>query len=535
MGSLARASICLLLALGCRRAAVVAKEDPAPVDAAPKLAEDPLLVHGKVVDLKTFKVVHHLVSQMPLAEYAAGELGWVVARGGVVEGYELTTGKRRFATAARCGSMSRWDRRTVCRQDDQLHIIDENGDTRSAKIGGGPWNYDLLATTILVRHGAGLAHIYDSQAKLVASHPSVGVFDSVTPDGDGYCIFRYAMDFELECRKSDGAIRLEKAIPFPLPLAPSTSGSGDHVENFVLLNRRDGKTSGSVVLRLTDGKQIALASPEVSVLVTDPAGAAMGLLRTSAALELLDLTGKSLWRSSAYRPTRALVRDDVMFLVETDLVAALRWKDGATIWERRLDKLEVDGGYMHIGTRFKLRGSLLHVTTEVGTYGNMTAGRLVLLDALTGKELFRDVAQYLGEWPLYIGRPHGKPEQVITLRSGGGLPRAVALEERRIERRGNGLLAWPGPLAMWRSARIDHEDGRGVERRSRRRWNGELRLGRPGRLLPQRGMLLGWNPAVAPQRLDERCDDRAGGAQRSVARDDEVEVVAAHRLSLAEG
>jgi hypothetical protein len=388
-----RALLFLLALTACRRSpAPIVKEDPVskPVDAAAPFADDPFLIHGKVVDLKTLRIAHALVKEPPYEELALDGVAFLSVRGAGVEAFDLATGKRRFSSTVKCARLTKWRAGVACANNDALYVIDANGDVKTNKAHGPILAFVPLTSTILVRRLAGEADIHGSDGAFLQSHPRIDTFDGVFPDKDGYCIAKSFFDFEAECRKADGTVRLKKALPYPLPPSPVRSFFSESIGDLLAIHGHAATTSATVVVRITEAKQIAHVTPQADRLVLDGTGDLVLLLRRDP-FELLDLSGKSLWKLGAnHHADRALLREDTLFVADDVYVAAVRRKDGSTLWEQKLDPIVVDGGYAHITTSIELRGSLLLLRSRVGTAGTTTGSRLRIFDVGTGKQVFAD-------------------------------------------------------------------------------------------------------------------------------------------------
>jgi hypothetical protein len=392
---LVRALLFLLALTACRRAPTpVAKEDPVTkqLDAAPALADDPLLIHGKVVDLKTFKIAHRLTSERPYEELTSGGIGFLSVRRAGVEAYDLATGTRRFATAVKCARFQLWARRLVCANNDELYIIDEDGKVKSGKVAGRITGVHPLTSGVLVQRFSGEADVLNADAVFVKSHPRIDPFDSVLTEGDSYCVLKDS-DFELECRKPDGSLRSKIKLSSPAPSGPMRSTAMELLGDAMVLNTYDTTKSATTVIALRDGRALGRLTPAADKGVTDASGTLVALLRRNP-LELITFPGSTAWKLARGYPgiERAIVSDDTLFIANDRLAAALRRKDGSTIWEQSFEPTVVDGGYAHITTSVVLRGSLLLLRTEAGTSGRVDADRLRILDSTTGKEMFVDTA-----------------------------------------------------------------------------------------------------------------------------------------------
>ncbi len=345
----------------------------ARVDAAPPF-EERVVADGRIVDLRKTALACKVADELPRIETSDGTRAYVVGRDGVLRVFDLgCTGELWHATGAACEKIAITDSRVWCATKTSLTAfpkvakspagseVSTTGESQKPLTISEIAQLVVVSGRLFVFHESGGLEIFEEGKPApiaTASFPirPWGRADYVvTADGKGACgAVQKAKEFEVTCLDEHGAVRFTKRIVLAKSTDPTFMSflvRANDGRNILISTLWSTTVGRAVVVRLTDGAEIARVEEEVTAVVTREDGAVEGLLTVRPTVRLLELDGTTRWTATgllrADDSAVASMSGDRIFVVNFPAFSsgasplAFDRLSGKLLWAGALEQLEI--------------------------------------------------------------------------------------------------------------------------------------------------------------------------------------------------
>ncbi len=411
------AAIVFLALVSCRRAPdVVIAKDPAPaIDAAPQppVVLDRIVLHGRIVDLRSGTVAHVLTPDLPKEELSDGRSAFVLGKDGRLAAFDLATGAPRWSTVASCAFLSQGRERIFCGDGEELRVFLKSNGSKQQLTGGGSGDVleaQELAGRVMMRRADGTVTVLRSDGTRASVTLGTLYGDlhrlSIPASRDAFCSVAQVTGsaYDLACHDLDAKIRWAKRIELARPGDPSgvsyrLTHDGPHHLVFSSSPWFGASSPGSVtrglVVRLADGVIMASIEQEIAAVAERADGTIAGLVVLNPELRFLDLHGVMLW-SRPHAPTHhddatAVAHGDRVIIESHSPIAtgvsimAHALGTGDLVWTGAIDLPPISH------SKYRNRVELTLVGDQVRLRGHESSvSHLHVFDAATGERRFHD-------------------------------------------------------------------------------------------------------------------------------------------------
>jgi hypothetical protein len=334
------------------------KEVPAPSPKEARLS----LFEGKVIDLEARSILHVLDKDRPSRQAMHGEVGYLVAKSGELRGYDLPTGALRWSIpSAPCSQLAAGEGGAFCGNGADLVRYDavKGGATAIPSKSTGEIS-QLLAVSgrILALRNDISIESYDGVTGAFVGASKLPFFPygsrlGIVANPTGVCgTSPSAMDVLLFCVDSAANILFNKSYPFKKPSdPPSMTFTVQQLDArwMVASTWFSSTPKRGVVVRLSDGVEVARVEKDVAAALSRPDGSLEALLVTRPSLELLEPSGAVRWSSSEKLEdsATALLHDETLVVASFHPIATgadLRGFDrssGKLLWRGDVELLPI--------------------------------------------------------------------------------------------------------------------------------------------------------------------------------------------------
>lgn len=363
----------LPLVFSCRAKSAEAKPDPVTKDATPHEDASPplppfarVVFHNKIIDLGAASVIHTFGPDVPPLETMDVRSALVFGKDHALRSYDLADAHERwkFVPMDPCVGLGLAPKHAFCATATEVLMID--GATGVAKAIAPSTKSPIregreVGNAFVVRHDDGTLDSFDASSGAIVATTKLAYrpwgFRTafvMRPPGDTFCAVGHGgSDFEVGCYDPRLAVRWAKTVVLRKPTDPPSTSFGvrqNGPNHVVLGSHYFGKVRRSVVIRLSDGMEVARVEDEVAATVDRPDGSLEGLLVTTPEVRMLETSGAVRWTSTKIPKNNdgaAIARDDRIFLATYEGMAsgasihAVHRKSGALLWHGDHEQLMI--------------------------------------------------------------------------------------------------------------------------------------------------------------------------------------------------
>ncbi len=408
-----RVLFALALLAACKREPVTVKKDPTPpVDAAPTptVASSRVSLHGRIVEARTGEVVFPLRPNKVREEATDDRAAYVLYDDAELHAFELATGKTLWSRKTASRVLTTTKTYVVLIEGSEVVVVTKS-DGVARKLTTTVAIDEVLGVDdhAVLRSGSELIILDLAALATSGRYTAKGALEgraneysrALLPIAGGFCFAQHSPpDYEVRCHGPTGVETMHAVVTLAKPTDPPYSrfsliaASRHHVMLGSVSFGVGSRPRRAVVVRLSDGKEVARIEDELTDFIEDASGALAGLIAAEPEVRFYAPSGKLEWSHKPKWPEHfavAVASGDRLIVARHNIIATgvdvlgLNKRDGSLLWTGETKLPPIAHSKYHNRVELELRADAVILRGHESSVEHVH-----VYEAATGKLRFHD-------------------------------------------------------------------------------------------------------------------------------------------------